>query len=79
MQRNLNYEGLQQSKTIGDLFRWFNGSDAVLLDSTLLLPMKYDIWRQLGAVVADHHAGIAQSDGDPVDFLCNTEALDWVV
>ena len=46
----------------------FARRDVVPLDAALLLPLKNGVRRQLGAVVRDHHAGIAPDAGDPVQF-----------
>ena len=50
--------------------------DVVPLDMALLLPLQDGVRGQLGAVVADHHAGIAADLGDPVQLASHPDAGD---
>ena len=49
------------------------------LHISLFLSLKNGIRRQLGAAIADHHAGVAPDTGDPVEFPRNSDARDRVV
>ena len=46
--------------------------DVVPFDLAVLLPFEHGVRRQLGAVVADHHAGMLAHLGDPVQFAGDT-------
>lgn len=49
------------------------------INAALFLPLKNGIRRQFGAVIRDHHAGIASDPGDPVEFPRDADARDRVV
>lgn len=51
-----------------------SGSDVVPFDVALLLPFQDGTTGQLGAVVTDHHAGIAKQFSNPVQFAHNANA-----
>lgn len=50
------------------------GRDVVPFDCAILLPFQDRVAGQLGAVIADHHAGISPYLGDPVQFAANPDA-----
>jgi len=55
------------------------GSDVVPVDPSVLLPPEHGVRGELGAVVRDHHQGVAATFSNPVQFSRNSLSGDGVV